>query len=120
MRLPTELWAKAYLRRLSGAGLFAAVVKRGDEVDGTLWIKVSRPDRTATLYGPAPQSLEAPRPGESRDRRFVRMHKAETISDADAELQLHRARDFDSDLWIIEIEDRDGRHLLDDWLMDGV
>lgn len=116
MRLPSELWVKAYLRRLSGAGLFAAVVKRGDEDFGTLWVKVSRPDRTASVYGPAPEQLgsEAER---GIDRRFVRMHKAEAIPDAEAELQLRRARDFDSDMWIIEIEDRDGRHMLDDWLV---
>ncbi len=118
MRLPTELWVKAYLRRLSGAGLYAAVVKRGDADRGTLWIKVSRPDRTAALYGPAPEPLDEPAPAEDRDRRFLRMHKAETIADADAELQLRRARDFDRDLWIVEIEDREARHLLDDWLLD--
>lgn len=116
MRLPTELWVKAYLRRLAGAGLFAAVVKRGDSDHGTLWVKVSRPDRSATLYGPAPQALEPRAADEGLDRRFVRMHKAETIADADAERQLVRAREFDSDLWIVEIEDREGRHLLGDWL----
>ena len=120
MRLPTELSVKAYLRRLSGAGLFAAVVKRGDVDRGTLWIKVARPDRTASLYGPAPEPLDEPAPEDGRDRRFLRMHKADIISDADAELQLRRAREFDSDLWIIEIEDREGRHLLDDWLVDHV
>jgi hypothetical protein len=117
MRLPTELWVKAYLRRLSGAGVFSAIVKRGDQDHGTLWIKVSRPDRTATLYGPAPEPLDEPTPEDGRDRSFMRMHKAETVADADAELQLKRARDFDSDLWIVEIEDRAGRHLLDDWLV---
>jgi hypothetical protein len=119
MRLPTELWVKAYLRRLSGAGLFAAVVKRGDADRGTLWIKVSRPDRSASLYGPAPEPLDEPAPEDGRDRRFLRMHTAETIPDADAETQLRRAREFDSDLWIVEIEDREGRHLLEDWLVEG-
>jgi hypothetical protein len=118
MRLPAELWVKAYLKRLSAAGLFAAVVKRGDDMDGAIWVKVSRPDRTASLFGPAPAPLDSPPPHDGRDRRFLRMHKVDVIPDADAELQVRRARDFDGDLWIIEIEDRDGRHLLDDWLVD--
>ncbi len=117
MRLPTEMWVKAYLRRLSGAGVFAAIVKRGDADHGTVWIKVARPDRTATLYGPAPESLEERRLEDGRDRRFLRMHKSEMIADDEADRQLRQTRDFDSDLWIVEIEDRDGRHLLDDWLV---
>ena len=44
------------------------------------------------------------------------MHKTETIPESDADMQLKRAKDFDSDLWIIEIEDRAGRHRLDSWL----
>lgn len=113
MRLPTELWVKAYLRRLSGQGLFAAVVKHGDDDHGTLWVKVSRLDGSAILFGPAPEPLDEP----AIDRSFLRMHKAETIPEADADKQLRQARDFDSDLWIVEIEDRGGRHGLDDWIV---
>ena len=113
MRLPTELWVKAYLRRLSGQGMFAAVVKHGDDDHGTLWVKVSRLDGTAVLFGPAPEPLDAPDP----DRSFLRMHKADAIPEADADKQLRQAREFDSDLWIVEIEDRAGRHGLDDWIV---
>ena len=113
MRLPTELWVKAYLRRLSGQGLFAAVVTHGDDDHGTLWVKVSRLDGTAALFGPAPERLDAPAP----DRRFLRMHKTDVVSEADADKQLRQAHDFDSDLWIVEIEDRAGRHGLDDWIV---
>lgn len=110
MRLPTELWVKAYLRRLQAAGIFAAVVRKGDPEHGTLWIKVSHLDGRAVLFGPAPEPLDAPAP----DRRFLRMHKAPTVSDAEADANLARAREFDSDLWLVEVEDRDGRHCLDD------
>ena len=115
MRLPSELWVKAYLRRLSSAGLFAAVAKHGDDDLGTVWVKVNRLDGTAQLYGPAPEPLE----GARADRQWLRMHKAETIAEADAEAQLRRAKDFDSDLWIIEIEDRHGRHALDGSIVEG-
>lgn len=114
MRLPTELWVKAYLRRLQSAGIFAAVLRKGDPEHGTLWIKLSLLDGRATLYGPAPEPLDAPAP----DRRFLRMHKAETVTDPEADASLTRARDFDSDLWIVELEDRDGRHCLDGALVD--
>jgi hypothetical protein len=113
MRLPTELWVKAYLRRLSSAGLYATVARHGDNDLGTIWIKVNRLDGTAVLLGPAPEPLD----GVHDDRRWLVMHKAATIAEAEAETQLARARDFDSDLWIVEVEDRAGRHLLDDDLV---
>lgn len=112
MRLPTELWVKAYLRRMVAAGAFATVARHGDDDLGTIWVKVNRLDGTAVLLGPAPESLD--RDPTDTDRRFTRMHKTDSISDADAETQLARARAFDSDVWVIEIEDRQGRHGLDD------
>jgi hypothetical protein len=114
MRLPSELWVKAYLRRLSSDGLFAAVAKHGDDDLGAVWVKVNRLDGTAELYGPAPEPLD----GARAERQWLRMHKAATILESDAELQLRRAKEFDSDLWIIEIEDRQGRHALDGSIVD--
>jgi hypothetical protein len=110
MRVPTELWVKAYLRRLSALGVFAAVVKHGDNDLGTVWVKVNCLDGQALLLGPAPELLDATLP----DRKWLRMHKAERVPEAEADQQLSRARGFDSDLWIVEIEDRGGRHGLDD------
>lgn len=115
MRLPSELWVKAYLRRLGAAGINAAVVRKGDADYGTVWIKVALPERQARLYGPAPEPLDA----EVRDRRWVRMHKSDRITDADADAHLARARAVDSDLWILELEDRDGRHELADALVEA-
>ncbi len=112
MRLPAELWVKAYLRRLSGDGIFAAVVKHGDDDFGSIWVKINCLNGQAVLLGPAPEQLDS----QAADRRWLRMHRTETIPEFDADTQLKRARDFDSDLWIIEIEDRAGRHSLDGWL----
>jgi hypothetical protein len=36
------------------------------------------------------------------------------VSEADADTFLNREAGFDSDLWIVEVEDRDGRHFLGD------
>jgi hypothetical protein len=115
MRLPTELWIKAHLRRLTSAGVSAALMRKGDTDYGTIWIKVARGDGSAEVYGPAPQGLDI----DTTERRFLRMHKAATIPDADAEASLRRACEDDPDLWIIEIEDPKGRHGLDDALVEG-
>ena len=34
--------------------------------------------------------------------------------EAEVDASLARQRSFDPDLWVIEVEDRDGRHLLDE------
>jgi hypothetical protein len=122
MRLPTELWVKAYLRQLSSAGLFATVACHGDDDLGAVFVKVNRLDGTAVLLGPAPESLDGSLDGSqdralaASGRRFVVMHKGETLPEADAERQLAQARSFDSDVWVIEVEDRQGRHGLEDVL----
>ena len=109
MRLKSELWVKAYLRTCASAGVPAAVVRRGDDDAGVVLIKVSRLDGTAALYGPAPAGLE-------RDSGEPRWSLAATASDADIEARLAREKNLDSDIWIVEIEDREGRHFLDGWL----
>lgn len=112
MRLPTELWVKSYLRQRVAAGAFATVARHGDDEHGTVWIKINRLDGTAVLLGPAPRPLDADE-ATGDERQFIVMHKSPSISEADAEAQLVRARDFDGDLWIVEVEDREGRHGLE-------
>ena len=105
----SELWVKAYLRTCASAGVPAAVVRRGDDDAGVVFIKVARLDGTAALYGPAPAGLE-------RDSGEPRWLLAATASDADIETRLAREKNLDSDIWVVEIEDREGRHFLEGWL----
>lgn len=111
MRLKSALWVKAYLRARLSQGAFAAVVRHGDDDAGAIFIKISRLDGTALLFGPAAAGLAG-----DGDRRFVLRHDGPTISDADADTRLERERGFDPDLWIIEVEDRQGAHGLEGWI----
>ena len=113
MRIPARLWVQAYIRRMNGSGAFATVVRLGDDDLGTIWIKVDRQDGTAVLLGPAPEPLDAD-PDRIPERRFMRLHKTETIASADADLRLSRQHEFDSDLWVVEVEHRGGQHGLDE------
>ena len=112
MRLKSGIWVSAYLRRCNVEGVFAAVRRRGAEEAGAIFIKVSRLDGTATLYGPAPQSAfdEA----QPADRFFTAVLGGATpVPDADVEARLTREIRYDPDVWIVEIEDRAGRSFLD-------
>jgi|SRR5882724_4305190 len=111
MRLKSGIWVSAYLRRCNVEGAFAAVRRRGAEEAGAVFIKVNRLDGTADVYGPAPQSaFDDAHPFE---RAFVPCLKILPAPEADAEAYLVRQIRFDSDVWIVEIEDRAGRHFLD-------
>jgi hypothetical protein len=112
MRLKSGIWVAAYLRRCQIEGDFAAVRRRGAEEAGAVFIIINRLDGTATLYGPAPQSaFEEARPAE---RIFTAvLGGAVPAPEADVEARLAREIRFDPDIWIVEIEDRDGRHFLD-------
>lgn len=111
MRIKSEFWVKAYVRRMAGAGAFATLVTRGDEDFGAVLVLVRHLDGTAALFGPAPTQGG---PGiEASDRRFVRLHAAPAVSEAEAGAILDRQRRFDADAWIVEVEDRAGRHGLD-------
>jgi hypothetical protein len=111
MRLKSGVWVSAYVRRCFVEGVFAAIRRRGADEAGAIFIKVSRLDDTADVYGPAPQAAFGD--DEPLDRAFSPGMKTMPASEADAEAYLARQIRFDPDLWIIETEDRAGRHFLD-------
>jgi hypothetical protein len=111
MRLKSGIWVAAYLRRCQIEGAAAVLRRRGAEEAGAIFIKVSRLDGTAALYGPAPQSaFDEAHPSE---RAFSPSLAALPAPEADIETYLARQLRFDPDLWIVEVEDRAGRHFLD-------
>ncbi len=111
MRLKTDIWVAAYLRRCRSQGAEALLRRRGAAEAGAVFVKVSRLDGTAEVFAPAPQSaFEEARPS---DRAFTPALKAQPASEADVEAYLAKQLKFDPDLWIIEVEDRAGRHFLD-------
>jgi hypothetical protein len=112
MRLKAEIWVKAYLRRCQVEGADAVLVRRGDSDAGAIYIKISRLDGTAALYGPAPAGLDEAR----EDRRWQSCLKREPAPESDADTYLERQIDFDPDIWIVSVEDRQGRHFLEGWL----
>jgi hypothetical protein len=112
MRLKSGIWVAAYLRRCNAEGAFAVVRRRGAEEAGAVFIVVNRLDGNATLYGPAPQAVfdEA----QPSDRMFTAMTGGQTPApEADIDARIAREVKFDPDIWVVEVEDRAGRHFLD-------
>ena len=113
MRLKSELWVKAYLRRCAVEGAPALLERRGDADAGpAIHIKVSRLDGSAGPIGAGAASLGA----KDAERRWQQCLASLPAAEAEADRYLAQQLAFDPDLWIIVVEDRQGRHFLDDWL----
>ena len=110
MRLRSDVFVAALIRRTQAEGAFAALRRRGAAEAGAIFVLVDRLDGAAALYGPAPAGEEAP---DGVARLFVRLHAAEWSEPAALEQRLKREVAFDPDLWIVEIEDRQGRAFVD-------
>jgi hypothetical protein len=113
MRLKSEIWISAYLRVCTARGQQAVLVRRGDAHAGAIFIRVVRLDGTSDLFGPAPAGYDV---AES-DRSFVSLFSKGPRSDREVDEFIVRQASFDPDLWVVEVEDRLGRHGLEDWLM---
>jgi hypothetical protein len=110
MRVKSEIWVRAYLRRCQAEGVPVVIVQRGDEAAGAIFICIDRLDGTVSLYGPAPAGLT----DSETERRWVSCFGSRPAGEAEANLYLARQREFDPDLWIIDVEDKAGRHFLGD------
>ncbi len=103
-RLATGIWVSAYLARLGLANIPAYVTARGDDTAGAVLVKCAHLDGTAALYG-----REWDFDSDSRPWQVLAQGPERDVDQAIA-LQ----RGFDPDLWVIEIESRDGRTLLNE------
>ena len=112
MRINAELWVMAYVRRLNSAGAAAFVVRRGDEHSGSIFIRVNGLDGTSDFYGPAAAGLDE----IATDRRWSLRKSGQ---DPDIEAMISQELNFDPDIWLIEVEDRQKRHFLDECLISG-
>lgn len=104
MRLTADVWVSAYLTRLRLADIPAFVVRKGDATAGAVLIKQSTLDGRATAYQRSFDLM-------SGARQWVVLAEGD---EAEVDAALSRQSGFDPDIWIIEVEDRAGRHLLDE------
>ena len=103
-RLKTRIWVDAYLARLRLRDIPAFITAHGDDTAGAVLVKLATLDGQATAF----------------TRQFDLMTGARAWTElargaeADVDATIARQRGFDPDLWVIEVEDRQGRHLLDE------
>lgn len=103
-RLTADFWVHAYLARLGQAGIAAYVIRRGDATAGAVLVKLATLDGRARAFQ---RSFDL----STGERAWVVLAEGD---EADVDAAIARQRGFDPDLWVIEVEDREGRHLLDE------
>lgn len=102
-RLTAEFWVAAYLARLRQFDIPAFVAAHGDATSGNIMVKMNTLDGSADVFQ---RSFDA-----SGKRVWMVLASG---TDMEVEKALLRQRSFDPDIWIIEVEDKHGRHLLDE------
>jgi hypothetical protein len=102
-RLTARFWVDAYLARLRMYDIPAYVVAHGDDTGGAVLVKLATLDGNAVLFQRSFDLM-------SGDRVWVELAKG---AERDVDEAVGKQRSFDPDLWVIEVEDREGRHLLD-------
>ena len=101
-RLPAELWIKAHMRRCMAEGIPATVVHRGEKNSGMLILKINQLDAGVRV-------LSQTRDMEGAVAWMPALGGA-LVAEAEADAYIERAVKRDPDAWVVEIEDRDGRH----------
>ncbi|WP_136636298.1 DUF1491 family protein [Pseudooceanicola onchidii] len=104
MRLTARVWVDAYLTRLRLQDIPAFVVAHGDDTGGAVLVKL------ATLDGKA-QAFQRSFDIMTGARQWMTLAEGD---ESEVDAAITRQRGYDPDLWVIEVEDRQGRHLLDE------
>ncbi len=104
IRLKSALFVQALIRRAEIAGAAAYLVRRGAEEAGAVFLRVNRLDGTSIVLSPA-------RRGEERVWTKPLGEAADAVKCDD---YFKKQLKFDPDIWIVEIEDREGRAFVDE------
>lgn len=104
-RLKAGIFVRALIRRAEVAGAQAYVVRKGVEESGAIFLKISKLDGTTTVLSQA-------RRGEG-ELVWVKP-LGEAVDEEKAAAWFEKQIKFDPDLWILEIEDREGRAFVDE------
>jgi len=103
-RLTARFWVDAYLARLRVYDIPAFVVAHGDDTGGAVLVKLATLDGNAVAFQRSFDLMTGA-------RQWVDLAKG---AERDVDEAIRRQRSYDPDLWVIEVEDRAGRHLLDE------
>ncbi len=101
-RLPTHVWVGAHLRWCHVRGIPVTVARKGDTAAGTVMLKLNRLElgcRVLTQMSDIDGKIG-----------WLAAFDDAPVPEPEADAYIARAVKRDPDLWVIEIEDREGRN----------
>lgn len=104
-RLPTDFWLKAHIRRLSMEGIPVAVIHRGEAMGGMVMVKLNQLDLGCRVL--------TQQRGLDGNLGWLAAFENRLVAEAEADAYIARAVKRDPDVWVVEVEDRAGRHLFE-------
>ncbi len=101
-RIPTDVWVMAHVRRCSAEGVPVTVARKGEAKGGLLLLKLNQLELGCRVLS------------QQRDldgkMGWLAAFKGGLVPEAEADAYIARAVARDPDLWVVEVEDRDGKH----------
>ena len=109
MQLSSDIWVYALIRRAELAGAFAMILRKGDARGGAVLVKtVDRKTGLAQLWSQATRA----------DGESIWMQPKPDALETDLDVHIERAARIDSDIWVVEIEDADGKRFFTEAVED--
>lgn len=110
-RVTSEMWVSAMIAYVQSEGSSAQIARRGAAQSGAVAIKVVHP-------GPTPRdalatALTGASFGDGRSG-WIWLVGPDPQPEPEVDARLEKQARFDPDLWILEIDDPQGRHFLQD------
>ena len=101
--LKPSIWVYALIRRAQIGSAYATLARKGDADGGAVLVKVITLDGQAVLYTPM-RNMQGERIWLASDARL----------EAEIDEMIGKRVKTDPDLWVVEIEDRHGRHFIEE------
>lgn len=99
--LKTSIWAYALIRRAEIGGAYAMLALKGDGDAGAVLVKICTLDGQAVLY----------RPIRNMSGERIWLPKG-PLPEREIDAMINKRKNTDPDIWVVEIEDKQGRHFL--------
>jgi len=102
-RLIADFWVHAHIAVLRTHNIAAYVIRRGDNTSGAVLVRINFLDGQSQVYA------------QSHDTQGNRGWRALGAKQEDEAIDatINKQVSYDPDIWILEIEDKEGRHFLD-------
>jgi hypothetical protein len=101
-RLSSDVWIMAQVRRCNDSGITAMVLRKGEAKGGTLLVKINQ-------FAEGCRVLSQARDIDGK-LGWLAAFKGACVAEPEADEYIARAAARDPDLWVVEVEDRDGRN----------